>query len=107
MPSPSRRTLLNYLGLAILVTGMAAGEFIYWRSLQHDSPPDDVDSPYDSRVYEQTMERTVGIFGVIIDQWSRTAAKLEEPRPLAITIVLVSTLAAGGCFIAASRMPLD
>jgi hypothetical protein len=53
------------------------------------------------------MERTVGIFGVMMDQWSRSVAKLEEPRPLAITIVMVSMLAAGGCFMAAARLPSD
>jgi hypothetical protein len=107
MQSISRRSLLNYIGIAILIAGMATGESIYWRSLQTDSASDDADSPYNSRVYEQTIERTVGVFGVIMDQWSRSIAKLKEPKPLAITIVVVSMLAAGGCFLIASRMPLD
>jgi hypothetical protein len=107
MESISRRSLLNYIGVAILVFGMATAEFIYWRSLQQPPPPDDVDSPYNSRDYEQTMEKTVGIFGVIMDGWSRSAAKLGEPRPLAITIGVVSLLAAGGCFAAAARMPRE
>lgn len=102
-----RRSLLNYIGIAILIAGMATGEFIYWRSLQNDSAVEDVDSPYNSRVYEQTIERTIGVFGVIMDQWSRSVAKLKEPKPLAITIVVVSMLAAGGCFLAASRMPSE
>ena len=105
MQSTSRRSMLNYIGIAILIVGLGAGEFIYWRSLRHESAAGDADSPYDSRVYEQTMERTVGIFGVIMDQWSRTAERLEEPRPLAITIGVASMVAAGGCFMAASRMP--
>ena len=50
------------------------------------------------------MERTIGIFGVIMDQWERTVAKLEEPGPLGITIAVVSMLAAGGCFAVAARM---
>ncbi len=107
MESTSRRSLLNYIGVAILIAGMATGEFIYWRSLQAGAETDDADSPYNSRLYEQTMERTVGIFGVMMDQWSRSVAKLEEPRPLAITIVVVSMLAAGGCFMAAARLPSD
>jgi hypothetical protein len=107
MQSTSRRSLLNYLGIAILITGLAAGEFIYWRSLQQATPPEDADSPYNTRVYEQTIERTIGVFGVIMDQWSRSAAKLKEPKPLAITIVVVSMVAAGGCFLAAARMPRE
>jgi hypothetical protein len=105
MQSTSRRSLLNYIGIAILITGVATGEFIYWRSLQNDSAADDGESPYDSRVYEQTIERTIGVFGVIMDQWSRSLGKLKEPKPLAITIVVVSILAAGGCFMAAAWMP--
>jgi disulfide bond formation protein DsbB len=107
MQSISRRSLLNYIGIAILIAGMGTGEFIYWRSLRHDSAADDGNSPYDSRVYEQTMERTIGIFGVIMDQWERTVAKLEEPGPLGITIAVVSMLAAGGCFAVAARMPRE
>jgi uncharacterized protein YneF (UPF0154 family) len=107
MQSASRRSLLNYIGIAILIAGMATGEFIYWRSLQNDSAADDADSPYNSRVYEQTIERTIGVFGVIMDQWSRSVAKLKEPKPLAIMIVVVSMFAAGGCFLAASGMPRE
>ena len=106
MQSPtSRRSLLNYIGIFILLAGMGVGEFIYWRSLQGGSGTDDEDpllSQYDSRVYQRNVQMYVGTFGLIIDQWSRAAAKLGEPRPLAITITVVSMLAAGGCFMVAS-----
>jgi len=101
----STRSLLNYIGIAILLAGMCTAEFIYWRSLNQPSAPADADSPYNSKVYEQTIERTIGIFGVIMDEWSRSAAILGEPRPLAITIVIASSLASGACFLAASRLP--
>ena len=107
MESVSRRTLLNYIAIAILIFGMAIAEFIYWRSLQQPAPPEDADSPYNSKVYEQEMEKNVGVFGVIMDQWARSAAALAEPRPLAITIAVVSLLVAGGCFAAAARMPRE
>ena len=106
----SRRSLLNYIGVAILIAGMATGEFIYWRSLGRDTDTGDAGLPnslYESRVYEQTVERTVGVFGLLMDQWSRSVAKLGEPRPLAITIAVASMLAAGSCFLTASRMPRD
>jgi hypothetical protein len=107
MQSASRRSFLNYIGIAILIMGMAAGEFIYWRSLRSDATDDEADSPYHSRVYEQTIERTIGVFGVIMDQWARGIAELKEPKPLAITIAVVSMVAAGGCFVAAGRMPRE
>jgi hypothetical protein len=104
----SRRSLLNYIGIFILLTGTGVGEFIYWRSLQAGSGTDDEEplvSQYDSRVYQRDVQMYVGTFGLIIDQWSRAAAKLREPKPLAITITVLSMLAAGGCFLVASRMP--
>jgi hypothetical protein len=112
MPPPkiSRRSLLNYIGLFILVAGMGIGEFIYWRSLQSGAEKDEGDpllSQYDSRAYQRQVQMYVGTFGLIMDQWSRAIAKLGEPKPLAITITVLSMLAAGGCFIAASRMPPD
>jgi hypothetical protein len=111
MQSPgSRRSLLNYIGVFILLVGMGVGEFIYWRGLQGGSGTDDEDpllSQYDSRLYQRDVQRYVGTFGLIMDQWSRTAAKLGEPRPLAITIIVLSMLAAGGCFMVASRMRRD
>jgi hypothetical protein len=106
----SRRSLLNYIGIFILLAGMSAGELIYWRSLQKGSAAEDQDplvSQYDSRVYQRTLQMNVGTFGLIMDQWSRTAAKLREPKPLAITIMVFSMLAAGGCFIVALRVPRD
>jgi hypothetical protein len=103
----SRRSLLNYIGIAILIAGMGAAEFIYWRSLKSDSATDDPDSPYESRVYEQDVQRTIGVFGLIMDECSRAIAELGEPRPLAIPIGIASMLAAGGCFLVASRMPRD
>jgi len=108
--SISRRSLLNYTGLVILIAGMCTGEFIYWRSLHGGSGAGDEDplsGQYDSRVYQREMEVNVGTFGLIMDQWSRSFAKLKEPGPLAITITVVSMLAAGGCFFVASRLPRD
>jgi hypothetical protein len=105
----SRRSLLNYIGLFILLAGISAGEFIYWRSLQSSSEKDEdpLSAQYDSRAYQRQVQTYVGTFGLIIDQWSRAISNLKEPKPLAITISVLSMLAAGGCFIAAFRMPRD
>ena len=100
----SRRSLLNYIGLCILIAGMASGELIYWRSLH--APPaaaEDGESPYDSRAYQQEVLRTIGVFGSVMDQWDRSLATLREPRKLAVIIVIVSLLASGACFYTASR----
>jgi hypothetical protein len=106
----ARRALLNYFGIFILLAGVGVGTFIYWRSLQAGSGNDDEDplhSQYDSRTYQRDVQMYVGTFGLIMDEWSRAAGKLTEPRPLAITIIVLSTVVAGGCFVAASRIPRD
>jgi hypothetical protein len=106
----SRRSLLNYIGVFILMIGMGVAEFIYWRSFHGHAASDEANpllSQYESRVYQREVQMYVGTFGLIMDQLSRTAATLGEPKPLAITITVLSMLAAGGCFLAASRMPRD
>ena len=104
--SPSRRALLNRCGAVVLFAGICLGAFIYW-----SAPPTrdgasadavDVDSsltPEDSRRYAHDTEVNFGKVGLLLDEWMRAGRKLGEPRPLAITIIVVSALVAGGCFL--------
>jgi len=105
----SRRLLLNYVAIAILVAGLGSGEFIYWRGLQRGGDAgidnDQLIRLSDSRAYDRTIETQVGTFGVVVNQWDQALGKLGEPGPLAATIIVISMLAAAGCFVAASRMP--
>ena len=107
--SLSRRALLNYAGITILLAGLACAEFIYWRGLQRAGgaqPGDDsLALLADSKAYDRAVETQVGVFGSMLIQCDRALAKLGDPGPLAITICAFSTVAAGGCFLAASRMP--
>jgi hypothetical protein len=101
------RSLLNYLAIAILILGMATAEFIYWRALQNPAPVADLEDPYNSKVYEQTLERTIGAFGVIMDDCDRAFADLKEPRPLAITIAILTAATSSACFLTATRFPKE
>ena len=107
-PTSSQRSLLNYVGIAILMLGMITGELIYWRSLHTTDAPDERDlllTPETSRAYERAVETNTGTFGLVMVQISHGIGHLTEPKPLAITICGVSALVAGGCFLAASRQP--
>ena len=109
-PTSSQRSLLNYAGIAILMAGMLTGELIYWRSLHAPDRTSDSDlllTPESSRTYERAVETNMGTFGLIMVQFSRAMGKLKEPKPLAITICAASALAAGGCFLLASRQPRE
>ncbi len=104
----ARRSLVNYLGIFVLLAGFSVGDYKYWRSLQTDQEPSDeamLLSQYNFHAYAQSVQRNVGTFGMLVNQWSLTLARLGEPRPFAITIMAVSGLVAGGCFFVASRMP--
>ena len=103
-----RRSFVNYFGVFILLVGMSVGDYKYWRSLQDDAGPGDEQlllSQYSSKAYQQAVQRNVGVFGMLVNQWSLELAELGEPRPLAITIMVVSSLAAAGCFLVAARLP--
>ena len=109
-PTSSQRSLLNYAGIAILMAGMLTGELIYWRSLHAPDSTSDRDlllTPESARAYERAVQTNTGTFGLIMVQISHAIGKLTEPKPLAITICSVSALAAGGCFLAASRKPRE
>ena len=104
----SRRSFVNHLGIGILLAGMCLGCFLYWRSLQSGQANDEDDAlaeVEDSRAYQQGVERNGGVFGLLMVQWTNALAKLGEPRPLAITIMVAANLAAGGCFLVAARLP--
>ena len=108
MHSPSsRRSLLNYAGIVILIIGLGTGEFIYRRSLKNAAAQNDdpLAAQYESKVYTRDVQMYGGTFTVLMDKWTRALGQLGEPKPLAITISVVSLLAAGGCFVIASRMP--
>jgi len=105
--SPNRRALLNRCGAVILFVGICLGAFIYWSApptrdgagadaVYADAPL----SPEDSRRYTHDTEVNLGKVGLLLDEWTRAGAKLGEPRPLAITVIVVSFLVAGGCFLA-------
>ena len=89
---------------------MSAGCFLYWRSLQSQPAADDNDQALaemeQSRVYEQAVERNVGGFGLLMSQAADAVAKLGEPRPFAITVMVLANLTAGGCFLVATRLPV-
>ena len=104
----SRRAFVNHLGIGILLAGMTLGCFLYWRSLQGGQENDEDDALAEveqSRSYQQGVERNVGVFGLLMVQFTDAVAKLGEPRPLAITMMVAANLAAGGCFLVASRLP--
>jgi len=106
--TPARRTLLNRFGAVVLFVGICLGAFLYW-----SAPPardgsdtvydDSTLSPEDTRRYVHDTEVNFGKVGMLVDGWTRAVATLGKPRPLGITIIIVSALVAGGCFLAGAE----
>lgn len=99
--SSGRRAWLHRCGAVILFVGICLAAFIYWSAPQPASPSvyDDTPlAPDDSRRYAHDTEVNFGKAGVLGDKARRMAAHLGEPKPLAVTIIVVSGLLAGGCF---------
>jgi len=104
--SPGHRALFQRCGAIILFVGICLGALIYWSAPPAVDAPGYADSalaPDDSRRYAHDTEVYFGKTGALADKWTRTLADWGKPRPLGITIVLVSVLLAGGCFWAAQR----
>lgn len=83
--------------------GICLGAFIYWSAPPPASPSvydDTLLAPDDSRRYAHDTEENFGKVGALGDKARRMAAHLGEPKPLAITILVVSVILSGGCFFA-------
>jgi hypothetical protein len=101
--SPGRRALLHRCGAVILFVGICLGAFVYWSappSASQSVYDDSMLAPEDSRRYAHDTEVNFGKTGVIGDKAMRTVSRLGEPKPLAITIIVISVLVSGGCFYA-------
>ena len=99
-----RRTRLNVLGIVVLLAGFSVGAFLYWHGPQPDAEEDDVLLAQEqTKAYDQAVQRNVGAVGLLMSRWSETISQLGRPGPLAIMIVAVAGVTAGGLFRAASR----
>ena len=97
-----RRARLNVIGLAVLLAGLGIGGLIYSQG-GTDDDDDVLAAQNQSKAYDQAVQRNIGAAGLLMDRWTQTLGKFTQPRPLAVTLILVSGVAAGGCFVAAAR----
>jgi hypothetical protein len=110
--SPARlRLLLRLLGVVILLAGYA-GAALVWRaqdridqanaavqSQTNDGPL----STLDSRSATRQVELNYGKMGLLMVRWTEWAESLTHGRPLAETMVVLSSVAAIACFLIAGR----
>ncbi len=104
------RLILHVLGLAVLLAGYS-GAALAWRAQAridqenafleaHDAAQL---SPLDSRKDTRQLEEMYGKSGVVMADWMEWAEGLTHGKGLAKTLVVLSSAAAIGCFIAAGH----
>lgn len=108
---PRRLKLIGYL---VLLIGLGSSVAI-WRAQERmdrrnaSFRTNDISgylSPDDSRRYTREVEIYYGKTGVLFERWTRKAETLAHGKPLAVTIAIVSILAAASCFLfAAVQLP--
>ncbi len=101
----SRATRLYLTGVCVLLAGFGIGGTVLW---QH--PPDDAETDddvlamqYQSKAYDQAVQRNVGATGLLMSQVSHALGKFAQPRPLALALMCVCGATTVGFFVAAAR----
>jgi hypothetical protein len=107
--APARiRRILWLAGLVILLAGFTAAGIV-WHTQEPGNPDEQVVDPAaalatsDSGVQSREVEIYYGKTGVLMERWAETAGRLTHGKPLAKTIMAVSSLAAVSCYLVAAR----
>ena len=109
--SPARwRLILHLLGLAVLLASYS-GAALVWRAQTHldesnaslaanDAAPL---SPLDSRTSTRQLDLQYGKMGLLMEGVTEWVESLTHGKGLAKSMIVISSAAAIGCFIAAGR----
>ena len=100
-----RRTRLYVCGIVVMLVGLSIVGLLSRRGFADDTETDDdvLLLQEKSKAYDLQVQRNVGGFGLLMSRWAGDIAQLGRPRPLALTVLIVSGLTTGCCFLAASR----
>ncbi len=113
--TPARvRTALNLAGAVILLLGFASAALIWYsqngvgsgRDDERSANPSDALATSDSKKQTRQVEMYYGKTGVLIERWSEDLQTLTHGKGLAKTIVVVTSITAGVCFLIGTRFRL-
>jgi len=110
--SPAKlRLSINLVGVVILLAGYC-GAALIWRAqdrIDHENADRQAVndaaplSLLDSRTATRQVELNYGKMGLLMERWTEWAESLTHGKPLAKTIIVLSSVAAIGCFLVAGR----
>jgi len=107
--SPGRwQLILNVLGVVILLAGYSAAAHVWLAQDRLDRENDGNQTandatplgPLDSRKDTRQIELYYGKTGLLMESWTEWAESLTHGKRLAKTIIILSSAAAIGCFLA-------
>ena len=105
--SPSRiRVMLYVFGLVVLLGGYSSAALIWRAQDRLDQQNGNYEGPLsalDSRKDSRQIEVFYGKSGLLMEGFLEWAESLTHGKPLAKTIIVLSSVTAIGCFIAAGR----
>jgi hypothetical protein len=104
------RLILHLLGLVILLAGYTEAALVWRGQDRIDQANADLAAnpaaplpPLDSKKDTREIELNYGKTGLLLESWTEWAESLTHGKPLAKTIIVISSLTAIGCFLVASR----
>ena len=104
--------MLNLIGIVILVAGLGSVALIERNARRYEaSRVEDTEAthallyPEDSRQYVRAAEEMNGKFVMIIEGWWQSAENLGHSRAFAVTVAVVSLLAASCAFSKSTFSP--
>jgi hypothetical protein len=99
------RSILNLTGVVILIVGLGSVALIERNAriedanvIEDSEATHELLHPEDYGSYVRTAETMGGKFGLLLDGWVQWAGDLGHSRPFAVTIAVVSLIAATGVF---------
>jgi len=99
------RSLLNLIGIVILVAGLGSVALIERNARMEDaSAMEDSEAthallhPEDYGSYVRSAETMGGKFGLLLDGWLKSVLGLGHSRSFAVTVAVISLIASTGIF---------
>jgi len=97
-------TRLKRAGIIILAVGILAAGIVYWLGTRNNELNNDPSMQGFARAEQRQMGQLYGNSGEMIDDWTDD---LKQPGIQAVLILIVSGLAAAGCFYFARLVSVD
>ena len=99
--STPKQNRLNLIGAIILTAGFIVGGIVYFSGTSKNTDANDIESLMETKKAYRNVEMYNGKLGLVSNNISSLMEKWQHPKPIGITIMAVSCLAAFCTFVLA------